>query len=409
MTDETNLSRTQARPAVGANGHGLLARMAIRALDGLVSGRLTITMPGGQSYVFGGNRSREPHGVVAIHDTRVFRRMLLGGDMGLAASYLDGDWSTPDLSAVFDLAIANEHCDAMWDHGQWFHSAFNRIAHRLRSNTRRGSRRNIAHHYDLGNDFYAAWLDPSMTYSSAIFETPGEDLGVAQARKYRRILDMAGIESGDSVLEIGCGWGSFAQAATERGASVRGITLSREQLAWCRDRKDIVPNLARFDYCDYRDAEGTYDHIVSIEMIEAVGVENWPVYFETIRERLRPGGTAVIQAILIEDDRFEDYSRGTDFIQRYIFPGGVLLSQKVLAEHVEKAGLVLDGVETFGRSYEQTLMHWHRAFQNAWPRISRMGMDDRFKRMWEYYLCYCAAGFRAGNIDVGLFRIERPA
>jgi cyclopropane-fatty-acyl-phospholipid synthase len=280
-----------------------------------------------------------------------------------------------------------------------------------RSNSKEGSKKNISEHYDLGNDFYGQWLDPSMTYSSAIFTSPDQSLAEAQHIKYRRVAEMAGVTPGSSVLEIGCGWGGFAETvAKDFGASVRGITLSREQLNYGLERlkRQNLDTLAHLVFEDYRDTTGQFDHIGSIEMIEAVGEEHWPSYFQTVHDRLKPGGTAAIQAITIDERDFEDYRTGPDFIQRFIFPGGMLLTKTAMKEQGERVGLVLEDVETFRLSYAKTLRLWRERFLECWPEITKLGYDEEFRRKWIYYLAYCEAGFMEGSIDVGIYQYRKP-
>jgi len=291
----------------------------------------------------------------------------------------------------------------------------NRLLHIRRGNTRRGSRRNIPAHYDLGNAFYAAWLDPGMTYSSGFYEATETRLEQAQTAKQNLVMDALSLNGGEHVLEIGCGWGGLAERlARERNCHVVGLTLSPAQLEHARDRTWSPPGDGRasghveLHRRDYRDVEGTFDRVVSIEMLEAVGKEYWPAYFATIRERLRPGGIAALQVITMAEDRYAAYERGADFIQRHIFPGGMLPSDGVMRAQIAAAGLLLDGVRTFGLSYARTLADWQARFQRAWPRLRTLGFDERFKRKWEYYLAYCEAGFLAGALDVGLYRLHRP-
>ncbi len=383
-----------------------LARLAQR----LRCGRLTLIAADGARRAFGGAEPG-PHAEIRILRARAARRLLLGGAPAFADSYIDGDWDTPDLAALMELALCNEARLAAAMSGSPLRRLFERLRHWRRANTRRGSARNIAYHYDLGNRFYAAWLDPGLTYSSALYQRGDETLEAAQAAKIDRVLALAGIGGGQRVLEIGCGWGGLAEAALQRhDCHLTGITLSREQLAHARERlaPEIARGTAEFLLQDYRDAAGVYDRILSIEMLEAVGEENWPLYFGLLRDRLAPGGRAVLQVITIADARYDSYRRSPDFIQRYIFPGGMLPSPSRLRRHVAEAGLRLASAETFGASYAQTLAEWRARFRAAWPEIEAMGFDARFRRMWEYYLAYCEAGFREGSIDVGLYAIDRP-
>ena len=290
--------------------------------------------------------------------------------------------------------------------------AYERLRFWMRGNSRRGARRNISHHYDLGNDFYGLWLDETMTYSSALFETGQESIEAAQRAKYAALADRIGVRPGDHVLEIGCGWGGFAEyAACERGARVTGLTISREQrdYAMARMARAGLSDKVEIRLQDYRDVRGRFDGIASIEMLEAVGEKYWPTYFDTLRERLSPGRSAAIQVITVQDARWHVYRRGVDFIQKYIFPGGMLLAPKVLREQVERAGLHLTGSHEFGESYSQTLRRWHETFNARWDEVAALGFDDRFRRMWNFYLTSCAASFHSGNTDVTQISVTRPA
>ena len=407
---------------------GRLADHSVRRLMRRIRlGRLEVTFPDGSRDTFEGDLGTAPAAALRIHDRAALARLLVKGDIGFAESYMDGHWDTPDLVSFMTLVKHNEDLWQKELDGGTMSRALNRVYHRLRDNHRRGSRRNIAYHYDLGNDFYARWLDATMTYSSALFdgdapappregrgdpETVGADaLAAAQRRKYQRICELAGIDAGSEVLEVGCGWGGLLEhAARSTGCRVRGITLSREQLRYARERLAGagLEGHAEVHLEDYRDTTGSYDAVVSIEMMEAVGEAHWPAYFATIRERLKPGASAVIQVITIADERFETYRARPDFIQRYIFPGGMLPSPSRLRAEAAAAGLELDHEETFGDSYARTLAAWRDRFQAAWPRLSGLGYDERFRRLWEYYLCYCETGFRDGVIDVGIYRYRRP-
>jgi cyclopropane-fatty-acyl-phospholipid synthase len=392
----------------------LTARLWLRLLTPMLkhieTGTLVLNLPDG--HVLSGG-SGEPRAEIDIQHWRTMRRLLLGGELGLARSWLDGDWNTQNLLAFFDIVQANRRRLEAASDGTVPSRIGGLLTHRRRSNTRRGSRRNIAAHYDLGNEFYRAWLDPSMTYSSAWFDDGANNLESAQAAKYRRICESAGILPGDHILEIGCGWGGFAEvAALEYGAVVDGVTLSTEQLDFARNRAETggFADRASFHLTDYRDTRGQYDHVVSIEMFEAVGEENWSAYFDVVRERLKPGGRAVLQSITIEDAGFDKYRRRADFIQRYIFPGGMLPSADRFRQAAERAGLQIGEESFFGMSYARTLLDWHRRFNAAWEKIAAMpGFDDRFRRMWNFYLLYCAAGFRSTAIDVGIFRLEKSS
>ena len=380
-----------------------------RALDGQVTGRLTIQLPNGNLLDFGQTSQDEHHAIIVIKRYAALRRLIRGGSIGFAEGFMDGDWQTPDEVAVIRWALVNENLVSNLLKGHPILQLFNRLSHLGRANTKRGSRKNISYHYDLGNDFYAHWLDPTFTYSSALFVNDCT-LQEAQLNKYRSICNMLNLKPGDQVLEIGCGWGGFAEIASrEFGANVTGITLSKEQLRFAKDRIAAQGLQSNVDLqlIDYRDIDGLYDHIVSIEMFEAVGEEHWPTYFSTLKQRLKPGGKAVLQIISIENERFDDYRASADFIQRYIFPGGMLPSPEKLNIEIKKADLKLTDEHLFGLDYAKTLEIWRRNFLNAWPVISsQANFDDRFKRMWVYYLAYCEGGFRERSIDVGLYQIE---
>ena len=372
------------------------------------TGRLTVQFPSGREERFVGTQDG-PDATLRIFSNWMIFRMLTNGDVGLAEAYRAGEWETPDLSDLLSLGLRN--VDALSDalDQSWLTAAVNRLRHLANTNTRRGSRRNISAHYDLGNAFYGAWLDPTMTYSSALFEGADELLDEAQLRKYRRLASRLDLQPGERILEIGCGWGGFAEvAAAEFGCQVVCLTLSVEQGRFARARMARAGLSDRVDIRlqDYRDVTGTFDKIASIEMFEAVGEAYWPVYLATLRNRLAPGGRAALQIITVADEHFDAYRRSADFIQRYIFPGGMLPSPQVFQGAVEAAGLKLSETFFFGASYAETLHRWDRAFQDNWERIVPLGFDDRFYRLWRYYLMYCAVGFDTGRIDVGHFVIE---
>ena len=396
---------TAETPFVGSfRARDFRSALLFKVAAKLRKGRLRIETPNCQRLIVdSGIPGADGH--LKLHRWRALRRLLLGGDLSFAEAYIDGDWSSHDLTAMLELAAQNmEEIDATI-RGSWPLRALNRLRHRRRRNSRRGSGRNISEHYDLGNDFYAEWLDPGMTYSSAIYADDGVSLEEAQATKYRRVVELLDLKGGESVLEIGCGWGGMADVLLQsRVGDLTAITLSRTQRDYTVARLDQTD--VDVQLIDYRDVAGRFDRIVSIEMLEAVGEENWPHYFDVLRQRLNDGGSAVLQAITIADHRYESYRRGADFIQRHIFPGGMLPSPAILKREIERAGFALTAVDTFGYSYGKTLAEWQRRFQQAWPRISGLGFPARFKRKWEYYLAYCEAGFRTGLIDVGLYRIE---
>jgi cyclopropane-fatty-acyl-phospholipid synthase len=385
---------------------GIMA-ILVRILRRNQAGSLDLTLPNGSRVLIQGNQPG-PDAVMHIRKARLIRRFLMGGHTAFGEAFVDGDWDSPDITAVLLYFTANEE---IFDLEAGFLGRLAlRLLHGLRNNSKRGSRKNIAFHYDLGNAFYERWLDRTMTYSSAVFEAPDQALDAAQRAKYKRIADQAGIEPGHRVLEIGCGWGGFAEyAASERGAHVTGITLSKEQHAYATQRLAKAGLAERTDIRieDYRDVSGGFDRVVSIEMIEAVGEAYWPTYFEKIRALLNEGGRACLQAIVIEDRRFDSYRRHPDFIQRNIFPGGMLLSPSHLWDQVRKSGMNLVADDGFGHDYARTLALWRDSFLSAWPEIGTMGFDERFKRLWTYYLSYCEAGFRTGALDVRQVALSR--
>ncbi|WP_158931622.1 cyclopropane-fatty-acyl-phospholipid synthase family protein [Acidisphaera sp. S103] len=367
-------------------------------------GALTVILPNGRRLGVRG-AAEGPVGIFILHRWRVLRRLLQGGDIGFAEAYLDGDWSSPDLTALIEVLARNRASVPGVDGENVFSRIVNRLLHLSRANSLTGSKRNIVQHYDLGNDFYARWLDEGMSYSSALFDSPDGGLEAAQTAKQDRVLQLLGLQTGQSALEIGIGWGGMAERVVRAGGRLTGVTLSPAQLGYARARFAGAGMDADLRLQDYRQIEGRFDRIVSIEMLEAVGEAWWPVYFDKLRALLAEGGRIVLQTITISDDRFTAYRRNVDFIQRYIFPGGMLPAPAKLRQQIERAGLRVEMVETFGGSYARTLDIWHERFQAAWPSIAAMGFRPRFKRMWDYYLAYCEAGFRSGAIDVGLWRL----
>ncbi|MBT2131014.1 SAM-dependent methyltransferase [Aliiroseovarius lamellibrachiae] len=373
-------------------------------------GQLDFVLPDGRRFRAsgeGGGQVAELH----IHNPDVFARLVREGDLGFCDAYIEGDWSTPDLQAFLDLV--QDDNDMLYDGfpGMIFVRAYERMRHVMNGNSRRQARKNISYHYDLGNDFYGLWLDDSMTYSSALFLSGQESLERAQQQKYASMLEQMGVGPGDHVLEIGCGWGGFAEYAARRGVRVTGLTISQEQhdFAVGRIHEAGLSELVTIRMQDYRDETGEYDGVASIEMFEAVGEKYWPIYFETVRKCLRPGAQAVLQIITITETRFDKYRKGVDFIQKYIFPGGVLPSKSRLRHEVERAGLAFRDQITFGESYSVTLRRWHDVFNAKWARVSRLGFDDKFRRMWNFYLTSCAAAFHSGNCDVVQVTLQNPA
>ena len=389
-------------PALTLCGKQPLARdtrTVLGLLAKLSGGLLEVRLPGGACALFGDGDS----GVtLQVHDEAFFSRVLARGDIGLAEAYLDGQWDSTDITGLLTLLARNREALAQAVYGSWRPLLAARIRHWFNGNSRAGSKRNIMSHYDLGNDFYRRWLDPSMSYSSALYRAQDDgSLLAAQTAKYRRILDRLQAKTGNRVLEIGCGWGGFAELAVQNGLRVTGLTLSPAQLDWARQR---VPQ-ADLRLQDYRDTKEQFDHLVSIEMFEAVGEQWWPTYFATVANALKPGGKAVIQSITIRDDLFATYRRGTDFIQQYIFPGGMLPSRSAFRKEAERQGLQVTDEFAFGRDYARTLAEWRAAFEANWAQIATLGFDEKFRRLWRLYLCYCEAGFLAGNIDVVQFEL----
>jgi len=382
-----------------------------RVAGTLANGQLDFVLRDGRRFRVQG-AGPGPVAEIRVEDDDIFARLIREGDLGFCEAYLEGGWTTPDLQALMDLV--HQDNEGIYDGfpGMGLVRAYERLRHCLRSNSKAQAKKNIAHHYDLGNAFYEIWLDPSMTYSSALFQTGQESLASAQRAKYASLVDRMGVAPGDHVLEIGCGWGGFAEyAAAERGLKVTGLTISRAQYAYAQERinRAGLSDRVTFKLQDYRDERGIYDGIASIEMFEAVGERYWPVYFDTVRERLKPGRNATLQIITLQDKRFEIYRKGVDFIQKYIFPGGMLPSPTVLRQEIEKARLSLVGSFEFGESYSQTLRRWHEIFNARWDEIAHLGFDARFQRMWNFYLTSCAGAFRGGNCDVTQITVSRPA
>ncbi|MFN4282242.1 MAG: class I SAM-dependent methyltransferase [Alphaproteobacteria bacterium] len=409
MTD-----RPAGAAASGKAQDSALMRAFLSLAGSIAYGRLAIELPSGEIHRVAGPHAG-PEADIVIHDERAVRRLFAGGKLAFAEAYMDGDWSSDTLAGLIELGARNEHVLAP----SWsvrtavvaWHALLNRARHLVANrNSRRGAKRNIASHYDLGNGFYSQWLDPTMTYSSALFERPDQPLQDAQIAKWRNIADMADLRPGQRVLEIGCGWGGFARwAAATRGCEVVGLTLSQAQREWAlaENAKAGLADKIDIRLQDYRDVGGTFDRIVSIEMFEAVGEAYWPAFYDTLRARLAPGGIAALQVITIADSDYAEYRDSVDFIQRYIFPGGMLPSPKILGELAARAGLKDLGHRAFGLDYARTLEIWRERFDAAWGSIGPLGFDARFRRMWRYYLAYCEGGFRAGTIDVRQLALQK--
>ena len=374
------------------------------------NGRVDFILPDGRHFRAEG-RNPGPVAELHLHNDDLFARLIREGDLGFCDAYLDGWWSTPDLQAFMDLVHSDNEDIYDGFPGMALLRNYEKLRFWMQRNNRVQARRNISHHYDLGNDFYGLWLDDTMTYSSALFETGQESLEAAQIAKYRQMVDEIGAQPGDHILEIGCGWGGFAEyAAKERGLKVTGLTISEEQFRYAQERiaKAGLSDLVTFKLQDYRDETGTYDGIASIEMFEAVGEKYWPVYFNTVRERLKPGKTATFQIITVADRRWHVYKRGVDFIQKYIFPGGMLPSPSALRAQITRAGLGIVNSIEFGQSYSITLRRWHETFNAQWDQVAELGFDERFRRMWNFYLTSCASTFESTNCDVTQITVKRP-
>ncbi|EIJ33249.1 SAM-dependent methyltransferase [Thiothrix nivea] len=381
-------------------------RWLIATLARIQHGRLSIHLDG-ESYIVG--HSDELHASIHIHHPlRLALKCLGKGDLGFGEAYLAGDWSSDKPADLLTLLLRNwEQFGNTLDNRKLLRKPANWF-HQLRRNSIRNSRKNIAHHYDMGNDFYREWLDASMTYSAALYTQPGMTLKQAQQAKYQRILDELGAKPGQAILEIGCGWGGFAAMAAQAGCKVHGVTLSHEQLAWAQQRLQGFGTQTRMELRDYRHIEGAYDHIVSIEMFEAVGREYWETYFHALEKHLKPGGRAVLQIITIGDEWFDTYCSRADYIQRYIFPGGMLPCPAQLDRLVAGSNLKQINRIGFGQDYARTLAEWDARFRAALPALRPLGYDQRFERLWRYYLAYCEAGFNEGRIDVIQLTLEKP-
>ena len=389
----------------------MAARRVLQLLEKIEHGTLTIQFPDRSLKVYG--NSSLPHAAITLRNWNVFSASMKSGDIGFAESYIAGDWSTPSLSDLLRVMIQNRRAVEDLIYGSWWGRLAYRVRHLLNRNHKANSRKNIHAHYDLGNAFYELWLDGTMNYSSALFEGDfSQSMGDAQRAKVRRALNMAGVEKGSRVLEIGCGWGALAEMATmDFGAHVTGVTLSTEQLAFAKARMKWNGKADQADLRmqDYRDIDdGPYDAVCSIEMIEAVGQSYWPTYFQTVSKMLKPGGKACIQSIVIDDAFFDRYVKSTDFIQQYIFPGGCLPSPSEFRRQAKLAGLEVIDELKFGPDYAETLRRWRESFMSQLDSVRMLKFDDRFIRLWTFYLAYCEAAFDEANIDVVQFTLAKP-
>lgn len=388
----------------------IVERILTSSLVEGLRGALVIVLPNGRRLEIGNHAGNRPVPELYLNNYRVIGTSLRRGSLGFADAYIKGDIECSDLTGLIQFYLRNRtrlHASG----GQFFKSRrLDRVAHLLRHNSLKGSRRNISEHYDLGNAFYQHWLDRTMTYSGGLYRDGATTLEAAQLAKLDRVRALLSAKEERLILEIGCGWGSFAcRTAQLDKTRVIGLTLSHQQLSYAKNRaaETGLDQRCRFHHQDYRNTVGQYDHIVSIEMIEAVGEAYWGQYFQKLHGCLKPDGTAVIQAITIKPELFETYRRKTDFIQRYIFPGGMLPTDAVIASQARRVGFAIDHTENFGSCYAETLRAWRARFEMAWPEISKLGFDDHFRRRWLYYLMYCEAGFDSQAIDVGLYRLRK--
>jgi cyclopropane-fatty-acyl-phospholipid synthase len=414
LLSRLNFSRPQTE-TVHLRKQDLSAKALLAILAKLTNGHLYLTLPNGEIKEFG-NPLESLRADIQILDWSVFKQVMSHGDIGFAESYIRGEWNTSDLKALLELAIRNRTILEKAIYGSWYGSILYRLKHWLRDNTKTGSRKNIHAHYDLGNSFYSLWLDPSMSYSSAWFsEGDQQTLTEAQRAKIQRILGSLGTKTGDRILEIGCGWGGVMEEALLSGRSIAGLTLSTEQKAYAEDRLAKIllqtPERATFEVRlqDYRDCQEQFDGIASVEMFEAVGEKHWPEYFQTIAKCLKVGGKACIQTIVIAEELFERYRHNTDFIQQYVFPGGMLPSSSSFKASAAKAGLQIEEEFAFGVDYAKTLCQWRESFNQKLQEVRQLGFDEAFIRLWNFYLMYCAAGFSERNIDVVQFTLTHQS
>jgi cyclopropane-fatty-acyl-phospholipid synthase len=409
-TANSSLAAARAPALPGSLPHGAPApaRLLFALLRRLDRGELVVHTPAGTTHHFGPGGDAGARGEFIFRDWGLAREILTGGDVAFAEAYMDGRWDTPDLTALLTVLARNHAALELAFYGRWWQQLLFRLKHWRQANTRRQAKRNIVAHYDLGNDFYQRWLDPTMTYSSALFDGDyTQSTAVAQTAKYQRILAELDLPPGAHILEIGCGWGGFAEVAARAGYRVTGLSLSDAQTAFARERIERagLGDRVQFHLRDYRDERGDYDGVASIEMFEAVGETWWPTYFDTVRRVLKPGGRACIQTITIADTRFERYRLQSDFIQQHIFPGGMLASPARFRQEAGRAGFGVTEVRDFGLDYAETLRRWLAAFDRDIATIRMQGFPERFIRCWRFYLAYCAAGFDSGSTDVSQYTL----
>ena len=391
------------------NNYKFKTGLFLKVMERIQIGQFSVTFPDGTKKNYTGKTPGRT-GELIIRDFAAIPRIMSSSDIGLAESYRDGLVDSPDMTSLLLLCIENQNALEAVFKGNFFGMIYYRIRHLFRANTRKGSKKNIQAHYDLGNNFYKLWLDPTMTYSSALFKNKEESLENAQKNKYQRIIDTINPKSTDHILEVGCGWGAFAtMAASQTGCKVTCLTLSNEQhlYATALVKKMELEHLVTIKICDYRDEAGLYDHIVSIEMIEAVGEDYWEQYFNMIEAKLRPGGKAMLQSIYIVDELFDGYRKSTDFIQQFIFPGGMVLAPQVFKKFSVKNNLVIKDFFHFGQDYAHTLNLWRQEFKNKYSQVKSIGFDDSFLKIWDFYYVYCEAGFLSGRIDVAQIVLEK--
>jgi cyclopropane-fatty-acyl-phospholipid synthase len=401
---DSSLASGARRKSLPATGHLLFA-----LLERMECGALTLTAPDGVTRRFGpGASAGSREAAVTLRDWKICRDVVTGGDVAFAEGYMDGRWDTSDLCTLLTLVAFNQRALEAAFYGRWWRQLAFRLRHLLRSNSRRRARRNVVAHYDLGNDFYRLWLDPTMTYSAALFDgNTGRSLADAQTAKYERILRELRLPHAAHVLEIGCGWGGFAEVAARAGHRVTAVSLSDAQTAYARDRiaRAGLSERVEFRIQDYRDITGRFDGVASIEMFEAVGERYWPTYFRAVKNALAPGARAAIQTITIADERFEQYRQTSDFIQQYIFPGGMLPSPSRFAREALTVGLSVDAVHRFGHGYAETLRRWLAAFDAGADAVRAQGFEQRFIRCWRFYLAYCVAAFASETTDVAQYTL----
>ena len=410
------MNPTTTSAPVSSDSHQAMpaaARRVVRLLQRLQHGTLHVQWPDGRVEQFGSANGEGLNATLHLHSYAPLTQAMKSGDIGFAESYIAGEWTTNNLAELLQLLVANRRDMEELIYGNWLGRLFYRVRHLLHRNTRSNSKKNIHAHYDLGNAFYELWLDPTMNYSSAWFDNDrSKPMAQAQTAKVRRALRMVDAKAGDRILEIGCGWGALAElGGQEFGAHMSGVTLSHEQLAFANQRMQTqglaaTSNLRLQDYRDIDD--GPYDAICSIEMLEAVGQEYWPTYFESVARLLKSGGKACVQTIVIDDSLFDRYVKSTDFIQQYIFPGGCLPCPREFRAHAERAGLMVIDELAFGLDYAETLRRWRHQFMADKAQVLQLGFDERFIRIWEFYLAYCEAAFEQHNTDVVQYTLVKP-